>query len=134
MIDKASELLQWFVSLSPDKSVIAILVMLVIYFGWVNFNLKSKNEILQTNANLANIECATKVSAATIEYQERLNEQTDSSQKRYDDYRDRVEKDNLERIRLWEEKYNTVGKKLENAQNKQLHTEELVRQITKKLK
>lgn len=134
MTEKFTELFQWFVDLSPGKAIIAILLSLVIFFGWNNFQTQIEIKELQKERNESNIDCTTKVANANIQNQEKLNKEVKEYQERYDSYRDKVEKDNLERIRLWELKYELVQKKLDEAQNKQSHTEELVRQITNKLK
>jgi hypothetical protein len=64
----------------------------------------------------------------------KLAEQTEKSQLRYDEYRDRVEKDNLERISVWKSKYEAVQEKLEQTQEKQIQTDEIIKQLIKKLK
>jgi hypothetical protein len=134
MIDKATDILKWIVTLTPQKSVIAILLILVGYFGWNNFNTTITNEVLQTERNNSAIDCATKIAVSNLDCQTKLMEQTTASQARYDEYRDKVEVNNLETIRVWEAKYETIQGKLDNAQIKQSQNEELMRQITKKLK
>lgn len=134
MIDKVIESLRFIVEIEPEKVVIVLLSALVIYFGWNNFNTTISNEVLQNQRNEATLDCTTKIAIANIECQDKITKQTNYYQKRYDAYRDKVEQDNLERIRVWELKYQVVEKRLEDAQNKQAYTEELVRQITNKLK
>ena len=134
MIDKFTEIVKWIIDLPPVKAVNAILFILVIYFGWSNFTTQIENSVLQNEKNTANIDCVTKITLANIENQDKLTLQTKEYQERYDRYRDKVEQDNLETIRLWKLKYELVERKLYEAQTKQTHTEELVRKITNKLK
>lgn len=134
MIDKVIEALRLLTEIEPEKVVIVLLSALVLYFGWNNFNTTINNEVLQNQRNEATLDCSTKIAIANIECQDKITKQTNDYQRRYDAYRDKVEQDNLERIRVWELKYQVVEKRLEDAQNKQAYTEELVKQITNKLK
>jgi predicted negative regulator of RcsB-dependent stress response len=134
MIDKATDILKWIVTLTPEKAVIAILLVLVIYFGWNNFNTTITNNVLQTERNQSSLECTTQIVKANIECQDKMSEQTKEYQLRYDTYRDRVETDNLARINVWKAKYDVVEKKLEEAQANQKRTDELIQKITNKLK
>jgi hypothetical protein len=92
------------------------------------------NEALQKERNSSSMDCAEKIAKANITNQLKLAEQTEKSQLRYDEYRDRVEKDNLERISVWKSKYEAVQEKLEQTQEKQIQTDEIIKQLIKKLK
>lgn len=133
-MDKATELFRWFISLSPQKGLTAVLLSLVILFGWHSFNTMEMNEALQKERNSSSLDCADKIAKANIANQLKLAEQSEKSQIRYDNYRDRVEKDNLERIAVWKSKYESVQEKLEQTQIKQIQTDEIIKQLTKKLK
>lgn len=130
MIEKTGEMLKWFVSLTPEKAIIALLTSLIIFFGWNSYSTSNSNKILIDK----NIDCATKIANANTIMIDKMNVQSEAHQERYDAYRDRVETTNLATIERWKQKYEIMEERLEKAQDKQLKTDEIVNEIILKNK
>lgn len=114
-MDTGFSILKWFIELNSEaKAVIGVLILVVISFGYSNYNLNSdikeerlRYDILSDKYSSGSRDCSKDI--------DRLNALwTD----KYDKYRNLREEELKSLTKAWEDRYNDINKKIERYEKR----------------
>ena len=125
IVDNLIKLYTFVITLSAEKYVNLILLSLVIFLGVRDYNKDERIEAMVIKENANTTDCAGKIS----ECDRRLIMQSEAYQRVHNDYRDRVEADNLARIKRWQESTAESDARLRAYENMERQTKSNLEEI-----
>ena len=119
---------EFFIKLSAEKTVNLILIFACIILAYWGFATNDDLKALQKEKDVKQSDYV----ALVLECEARMRLQAEAQTRVHNEFRDRTEIENQNRIRDWKARFDSQQAELQSAMKKQIETERIIDKILKK--